>query len=63
MSKRRRNNYPTQNIRIIVDEDGLNILMKDGEIFKNTVVDESDPAFQPVPEMRIKPGDVVRRGQ
>jgi imidazolonepropionase-like amidohydrolase len=51
---------PTQDIMIIEDEEKLDIIMKDGEIFKNTVVDNTDPSYRPAPDVRIKPGEVIR---
>ena len=51
---------PTQDIMIIEDEEKLDIIMKDGEIFKNTVVDNTDPSYRPAPNARIKPGEVIR---
>jgi len=53
---------PTQDIKIIEDESKLSLIMKDGEIFKNTVVPGSDPTYRPAPEMRIRPGQVGRGG-
>ncbi|MCP4408266.1 MAG: amidohydrolase family protein [Gammaproteobacteria bacterium] len=53
---------PTQDIMIIEDEDKLDVIMKDGEIFKNTIVDVTDPAYRPSPEMRIMPDKVFQRG-
>jgi len=46
---------PTQDIKIIEDEDKLQLIMKDGEIFKNIVVEQSDPTYRPAPEMRVIP--------
>jgi imidazolonepropionase-like amidohydrolase len=51
---------PTRDIMIIEDEEKLDIIMKDGEIFKNTVVDNTDPSYRPAPDVRIKPGEVIR---
>jgi len=52
------NGDPTNNIKIIEDEHKLQLIMKDGEIFKNTAVPESDPVYRPAPTMRIRPGKV-----
>lgn len=53
---------PTDDIKIIEDESKLRLIMKDGEIFKNTTVPVSDPTYRPAPEMRITPGKVKRGG-
>lgn len=53
---------PTEDIMIIEDEDRLDFIMKDGEIFKNTVVDMADPTYRPAPTMRIVPGKAGRGG-
>ncbi len=53
---------PTKDIKIIEDEEKLQVIMKDGEIYKNTVVPDSDPTYRPAPEMRIVPGQVTRGG-
>jgi imidazolonepropionase-like amidohydrolase len=46
---------PTKNIKILENEDKLQLIMKDGDIFKNTVVAVSNPTYRPAPEMRITP--------
>ncbi len=51
---------PTKDIKIIENEDKLQFIMKDGEIFKNTAVPQSDRTYRPAPEMRIRPGKVRR---
>ncbi len=38
---------PTQNIELILDESKLNFIMKDGLVYKNTVVDAEHPHFRP----------------
>jgi len=38
---------PLENIDLILDEDKLNFVMKDGLVYKNTVVDEEHPHFRP----------------
>jgi imidazolonepropionase-like amidohydrolase len=38
---------PTQNIELILDEDKLHFVMKDGLVYKNTVVDDDHPHFRP----------------
>jgi imidazolonepropionase-like amidohydrolase len=53
---------PTRDIKVIEDEGKLQLIMKDGEIFKNTIVPVSDPTYRPAPEMRITPGKVTRGG-
>jgi imidazolonepropionase-like amidohydrolase len=53
---------PTRNIKIIEDENTLEFIMKDGEIFKNTVVSDNDPTYRPAPTMRISPGKVTSGG-
>ncbi|WP_455197300.1 amidohydrolase family protein [Kaarinaea lacus] len=47
---------PTKDIKIIEDEDKLQLIMKDGELYKNTTVSTTDPTYRPAPEMRIRPG-------
>ncbi len=37
-------------------------IMTVGEIFKNTVVPDSDPTYGPELEMRVVPGEVTRGG-
>jgi len=39
---------PLENIDLILDEDKLNFIMKDGLVYKNTVVDGDHPHFRPV---------------
>lgn len=56
------NGDPTQDIKIIEDEDKLQLIMKDGEIFKNTVVPDSAPTYRAAPKMRVTPGAVTRGG-
>ncbi len=53
---------PTKDIKIIEDEAKLDFIMKDGEIFKNTVVEQGDPTYRPAPTMRISPGKAARGG-
>jgi imidazolonepropionase-like amidohydrolase len=50
------NGDPTEDISIIEDEDKLQLIMKDGELYKNTTVSTADPTYRPAPEMRITPG-------
>lgn len=38
---------PTQNIKLILDEDKLNFIMKDGLVYKNTMVQGDHPHFRP----------------
>ena len=53
---------PTKDIKIIEDEAKLGFIMKDGEIFKNTVVEQGDPTYRSAPTMRISPGKAARGG-
>ncbi len=46
---------PTRDIKIIEDEDKLQLIMKDGELYKNTTVSTDDATYRPAPEMRISP--------
>ena len=39
---------PRERIDMILDESKLNFIMKDGMVYKNTVVDEEHPHFRPV---------------
>jgi imidazolonepropionase-like amidohydrolase len=48
---------PTKDIKIIEDEDKLQLIMKDGELYKNTTVSITDPTYRPAPEMRVTPGE------
>ena len=57
------NDLNNEDITILADpEKNLRLIMKDGEIFKNTTVPVSDPTYRPAPEMRITPGKVKRGG-
>jgi imidazolonepropionase-like amidohydrolase len=38
---------PTQNIKLILDEEKLDFVMKDGLVYKNTVVEDDHPHFRP----------------
>ncbi len=38
---------PLEDIKLILDEDNLNFIMKDGLVYKNTVVEEDHPYFRP----------------
>lgn len=51
-------NDPTKDIKVIEDEVKLQLIMKDGELYKNTTVKTTDPTYRPAPEMRIKPSKV-----
>jgi len=53
---------PTKDIKIVEDEDKLQLIMKDGELFKNTTVSATDPTYRPAPEMRVRPGKVEKGG-
>ncbi|UCH73953.1 MAG: amidohydrolase family protein [Rhodospirillales bacterium] len=48
---------PTKDIKIIENEDKLQLIMKDGELYKNTTVPATDQTYRPAPEMRVKPGE------
>ena len=50
------NGDPTKDIKVIEDEDKLQLIMKDGELYKNTTVSTTDPTYRPAPEMRVTPG-------
>jgi imidazolonepropionase-like amidohydrolase len=50
------NGDPTKDIKIIEDEDKLQVIMKDGDLYKNTTVSTTDPTYRPAPEMRVTPG-------
>ena len=54
---------PTKDIKVIEDEDKLQLIMKDGELFKNTTVSTTDPTYRPAPEMRVTPGKVAGQGK
>jgi imidazolonepropionase-like amidohydrolase len=49
---------PTKDIMVLEDEDQLGLVMKGGELFKNTLVSDTDPTYRPAPIMRIRPDDV-----
>lgn len=53
---------PTKDIKIIEDENKLELIMKDGELYKNTTVSTTDPTYRPAPKMRITPYKVERGG-
>lgn len=53
---------PLEDIMVIEDESKLSLIMKDGDLYKNTTVPTEDPVYRPAPEMRIRPGDVTRGG-
>jgi len=53
---------PTKNIKVIEDEEKLDFIMKNGEIYKNTLVDHKAPSYRPAPDSRIKPQDLIRGG-
>ena len=38
---------PLENIDLILDEDKLNFIMKDGLVYKNTIVEDDHPHFRP----------------
>jgi imidazolonepropionase-like amidohydrolase len=57
------NGDPTKDIKVIEDEDKLQLIMKDGELFKNTTVSTTDPTYRPAPKMRIIPGKVAGPGK
>ncbi|MDW3223816.1 MAG: amidohydrolase family protein [Paracoccaceae bacterium] len=40
---------PLEDIRVILDEDNLQLIMKDGRAFKNTLVDADSIMYRPVP--------------
>ena len=48
---------PTKDIKVIEDESKLQVVMKDGELYKNTLVSDTDPTYRPAPIMRIRPTD------
>jgi hypothetical protein len=50
------NGDPTKDIKVIEDEDKLQVIMKDGDLYKNTTVSTTDPTYRPAPEMRVTPG-------
>jgi imidazolonepropionase-like amidohydrolase len=49
---------PTKDIMVLEDEDKLRLIMKDGELYKNTTVSDTDSTYRPAPTMRISPSDV-----
>ncbi|EJG1815786.1 amidohydrolase family protein [Vibrio parahaemolyticus] len=53
---------PTKDIKVIEDENKLQLIMKDGELYKNTTVSTTDPTYRPAPEMRVTPGKVRKGG-
>jgi len=57
------NGDPTEDIKIIEDESKLQLIMKDGELFKNTTVETTDPTYRPAPEMRVTPSKVAGQGK
>jgi imidazolonepropionase-like amidohydrolase len=48
---------PTNDIMVLEDESKLGLIMKGGELYKNTLVSDTDPAYRPAPDMRISPTD------
>ncbi len=42
------NGNPLDDIKLILDEDRLQLIMKDGLVYKNTLVDGDDPKFRPL---------------
>lgn len=52
------NSDPTQDIMILEDESQLGLIMKGGDLFKNTLVSDTDPTYRPAPTMRVRPENV-----
>ncbi len=46
---------PTKDITVLEDESKLGLIMKGGELYKNILVSDTDPAHRPAPQMRISP--------
>ena len=46
---------PTKDIMVLEDESKLGLVMKGGELYKNTLVNDTDPTYRPAPTMRISP--------
>jgi imidazolonepropionase-like amidohydrolase len=46
---------PTKDIMVLEDERKLGLIMKGGELYKNTLVSDTDPTYRPAPTMRISP--------
>lgn len=46
---------PTKDITVLEDESKLGLIMKGGELYKNTLVSDTDPTYRPAPIMRISP--------
>jgi imidazolonepropionase-like amidohydrolase len=46
---------PTKDIMVLEDESKLGMIMKGGELYKNTLVSDTDPTYRPAPTMRISP--------
>jgi len=46
---------PTKDIMVLEDESKPGLIMKGGELYKNTLVSDTDPTYRPAPTMRISP--------
>eukprot|EP00928_Gymnodinium_smaydae_P003830 TRINITY_DN1134_c1_g6_i1.p1 TRINITY_DN1134_c1_g6~~TRINITY_DN1134_c1_g6_i1.p1 ORF type:complete len:480 (+),score=72.70 TRINITY_DN1134_c1_g6_i1:64-1440(+) len=46
---------PCFDINVVEDEEKLVFIMKDGDIYKNTLVPHTDPTYRPMPTMRVTP--------
>jgi imidazolonepropionase-like amidohydrolase len=46
---------PTKDIMVLEDEAKLGLIMKGGELYKNTLVSDTDPTYRPAPTMRVSP--------
>jgi len=46
---------PTKDIMVLEDESQLGLIMKGGELYKNTLVSDNDSTYRPAPTMRVSP--------